>query len=59
LRDGFGRYERDMLFAVWLAPLALMPLYWLLGVQLGCAALAITLAVAMRRVSAPPSSSRR
>jgi hypothetical protein len=56
LRDGFGRYERDMLFAVWVAPLALMPLYWLLGVQLGCAALAITLALAMRRVTAPPSS---
>jgi hypothetical protein len=59
LRDGFLRYERDILFAVWLAPLALMPLYWLLGVQLGCAALAVTLAVAMKRVSAPPSSSRR
>jgi hypothetical protein len=58
LRDGFGRYERDMLFAAWLAPLALMPLYWLLGVQLGCAVLIMTLALAMQRVTAAPSSSR-
>ncbi|HTW53448.1 MAG TPA: glycosyltransferase family 87 protein [Stellaceae bacterium] len=59
LRDGFGRYERDMLFAAWLAPLALMPLYWLLGVQLGCAMLIMTLAIAIRRLTAAPYSSRR
>ncbi|HML10612.1 MAG TPA: glycosyltransferase family 87 protein [Stellaceae bacterium] len=59
LRDGFRRHERDILFAVWVAPLALMPLYWLLKVQLGCVALAMTLAIAMKRVTAPPSSSLR
>jgi len=58
LRDGFGRLERDMLFTAWLVPLALMPLYWLLGVQLGCAMLIMTLAIAMRRVTAAPSFSR-
>jgi hypothetical protein len=58
LREGFGRFERDALFAAWLAPLALMPLYWLIGVQLGCAVLIMVLAVAMRRATAPPSSFR-
>ena len=58
MRDGFGRGERDILFAAWLAPLAFVPLYWLLGVQLGCAAVVAILAVAMRRVSGSLSSSR-
>lgn len=58
LREGFGRFERDALFAVWLAPLALVPLFWLTGVQLGCVALAAMLAVAMRRATAPRPSFR-
>lgn len=57
LREGFGRFERDALFAAWLAPLALMPLYWLSGVQLGCAVLVVVLVVTMRRVTAAPSFS--
>ena len=58
LREGFGRFEREALFAAWLAPLALMPLYWLIGVQLGCAVLVMVLVVAMQRVTAAPSFSR-
>ena len=58
LREGFGRFERDALFAAWLAPLALMPLYWLTGVQLGCAVLVMVLTIAMQQVTAAPSSSR-
>jgi len=59
MRDGFRRFERDMLFAAWLAPLAFVPIYWLSGVQAGCAVVGLTLAVAMRRLrAAPPLSSR-
>jgi hypothetical protein len=55
LREGFIRGERDMLAAAWLAPLALYPLYWLTGVQLGCAVLMMLLAAAMRRATRPSS----
>ena len=58
LREGFGRFERDALFGAWLAPLGLMPLYWLIGVQLGCAVLVMVLVVAVRRATAAPSFSR-
>lgn len=58
LREGFDRFERDALFAAWLAPLALMPLYWLSGVQLGCAVLLMALAIATMRANAAPSFSR-
>lgn len=53
MRDGFARFERDALFAAWLAPLALVPLFWLSGVQPGCVVLAAVLAVAMRRATVP------
>jgi hypothetical protein len=53
LREGFGRGERDILFAAWVAPLAFVPLYWAGGVQLGCAVPIILLAVAARRTNRP------
>jgi hypothetical protein len=56
IRHGFRRGERDMLFAAWLAPLGFVPFYWLCGVQLGCIVPAMVLALAMRRVTASPSS---
>jgi len=56
MREGFRPGEREALFAAWVAPLVLMPLYWVAGVQLGCAVLAAVLAVATLRVSAAPSS---
>lgn len=49
MRDGFRRGERNMLFAAWLAPLAFVPIYGFLGVQLGCAVVVIVLAAALRR----------
>ncbi|HZK89785.1 MAG TPA: glycosyltransferase family 87 protein [Stellaceae bacterium] len=49
LRAGFRRGERDILFAVWLAPLAFIPLYWLSGVQFGCLTTVALLAAAVRR----------
>jgi hypothetical protein len=58
MRDGFRRGERNWLFAAWLAPLGFVPLYWLWGVQAGCVAPAIVLAIAWRRATAPPSSFR-
>lgn len=51
LREGFHRGERDILFAAWLAPMALIPLYWASGVQFGCLATIMLLAAAMRRVA--------
>jgi hypothetical protein len=55
IRDGFFRGERDMLFAAWLAPLAFVPLYFLTGVQTGCAVLVLVVAAAMRRVTSSPA----
>ena len=52
IRDGFRRGERNLLFVAWVAPLSFVPLYWMLGAQLGCAAPALLLAVALRRVKA-------
>ena len=56
LRDGFGRGERDLLFAVWLAPLAFVPAYWLLGAQFGCAVPILLLGLGIVRISAARSS---
>jgi hypothetical protein len=56
LRDGFRVGEREMLFAAWLAPLAFMPIYWLVGAQFGCAVLVVVLAAATRRVREVPLS---
>ena len=55
LRDGFRRGERDLLFAAWVAPFAFVPVFWLTGMQIGCAAPAVVLALALRRASAAPS----
>jgi hypothetical protein len=55
LRGGFLRGEREVLVAAWVAPLALYPLYWLTGLQLGCAVLVMLLVAAMRRAMQPPS----
>jgi hypothetical protein len=49
MEDGFRRGERDLLFIAWLTPLAFVPMYWLLGAQLGCAVPAMLLFVATRR----------
>jgi hypothetical protein len=51
IREGFRAGERDLLFAAWLAPLAFVPIYWLLGAQVGCAAPILLLVLAMRRAS--------
>jgi hypothetical protein len=58
LRDGFARGEREILFVAWLAPLGCVPLYWLSGVQLGCAMLVVLIAAAMWRVRGWPLSFR-
>jgi len=52
LRDGFLYGEREALLAIWLAPLVLMPLYWLSGVQFGGVVLIAALGVAIRRAMA-------
>ncbi|HTZ37320.1 MAG TPA: glycosyltransferase family 87 protein [Stellaceae bacterium] len=56
LRDGFGRGERDVLFAAWLAPALMVPFYWMTGVQLGAAMLVLPLGAAMRRAVAASSA---
>jgi alpha-1,2-mannosyltransferase len=55
IRDGFRDGERDLLFAAWLAPLAFVPIYWLLGAQLGCAVSLLLLILAMQRAKGSPS----
>jgi hypothetical protein len=56
LRDGFVRGEREILVAAWLAPVLVIPIFWLCGVQLGCAVMAMLLAAAMRRATAASAS---
>jgi hypothetical protein len=55
LRDGFGRFEREIIVAAWFAPLLLMPIFWVCGVQFGAVMSAVLLGAAMR-VSRPRTS---
>jgi hypothetical protein len=57
LRDGFCRGEREILLAAWLAPVVLMPAFFLCRAQFGCLALILLLAAAMRRTARVPSPS--
>ena len=54
----FRRGEREVLFAAWIVPLLMVPIFKVTGVQIGCIALCALFAVAMRRITAAPSSSR-
>lgn len=49
LRDGFRPWEREILLYAWLAPVAMVPVQALTGVQLGFPALLLLLFAAMRR----------
>ena len=62
LHEGFRPGERELLLAVWLAPLAFIPLYSIGGVQLGCLPTLALLAWATHRaaaVRATPAASVR
>jgi hypothetical protein len=50
-RAGFWRGEREILFAAWIAPLLMLPVYKVTGVQIGCVALIALFAAALRRAS--------
>jgi hypothetical protein len=52
---GFLKGERELLFAAWIAPLLMVPIYKLTGLQAGAIVLVLLLAVAIRRASASPS----
>jgi len=54
-RTGFWRGEREILFAAWIVPLLMVPVYKLTGVQIGCAALIALFAVALQRVRGSPT----
>lgn len=47
---GFWRWEREVLLAAWVAPLLMVPVYKVSGVQIGCIALVALFTVAVRRV---------
>jgi hypothetical protein len=50
---GFIRGEREVLLAAWIAPLLMVPIYELTGLQFGAVALVLLLAAAMRRATQP------
>jgi hypothetical protein len=52
---GFLKGEREVLFAAWIAPLLMVPVYKLTGVQGGALVLVLLLGVAIRRASAARS----
>ena len=52
---GFLKGEREVLLAAWIAPILMVPIYKLTGVQDGAVVLVLLLAVAVRRASATPS----
>ncbi|HEU0218405.1 MAG TPA: glycosyltransferase family 87 protein [Stellaceae bacterium] len=52
---GFLKGEREVLLAAWVAPILMVPIYKLTGLQAGAVVLVLLLAVAVRRASATPS----
>jgi hypothetical protein len=48
-KTGFRAGEREILLAAWLAPLLMLPVYSLTGIQLGFVVLVLLFAVALRR----------
>jgi hypothetical protein len=52
---GFLKGEREVLFAAWVAPMLMVPIYKLTGLQAGAVVLVLLLAVAVRRASVTPS----
>lgn len=55
-RTEFLRGEREILFAAWVAPLVMVPVCKLTGIQIGCVALVLLFAATLRRLNAAPSS---
>lgn len=58
-KTGFLKGEREVLFAAWVAPILMVPIYKLTGFQAGAVVLVLLLAVAVRHASAAPSFSPR
>jgi alpha-1,2-mannosyltransferase len=54
-RDGFWRGEREILLVAWVAPLLMVPIYKVTGVQIGCVALIALFGTALRCAREAPS----
>lgn len=57
-RTGFARFEREILLFAWVVPLVMQPVHGLTSVQLGCPALLLLLAAAMRQAVPPRDAPR-